>query len=97
MFKHSDFLIFIREKVANILLLLLLEKEQKITIAFLSKKSDLNYSHTKKVIQKYEECGFITTKKIGRDRIIALTTKGKKVAQLLLKIKNESNELVNVK
>ena len=61
-------------------------KSIKVNMLKLTKESDLTYSHSTKLFKILEENKIITMEKIGRERIIKLTNKGKILCCKLLKI-----------
>ncbi len=54
----------------------------------LAKNVDCTYSHVVKVLKVFEDNGLVKFEKKGRLKILKLTDKGSKVAELLTEVKN---------
>ncbi len=79
--KSSGFGIFLREKPIELLLCLI--KQNKIKYpSMLAKESKCTYSHTVHLLQKMEKADLVKFEKKGRLKLIILTKKGEKVADL---------------
>lgn len=76
--------IFIRDRIPDVLFFVLDGKGS--SISNLSKKTSITYSHMTKLIKKFNLGGLISTEKIGRERIIILTKKGKRARDLFKEI-----------
>lgn len=75
-----------REKCA-LLLVAIPEKNIGVSIVYLSKKSDMTYSHAHKILEQCELAGIIRNpEKVGRERMIVLTEKGLKLKEHILEI-----------
>ena len=74
---------FLREKPVMIMLYLIDPSESKKTISFISKKTDLTYSHAIKIIKLLEKNELISSQLTGRNRELTLTKKGYIFAQEL--------------
>ncbi len=74
-----------REKPVKILLKLN-SANGKSYASIIAKEADCTYSHTVKVIQRFEEEGLLKFVKDGRIKAIELTPKGRKVAEELKKL-----------
>lgn len=66
--------------------ILLNMNERKNTIKT-SKKSNLTYSHTYKVLDDLENLGLIISIRNGRERLVELTDKGKEAKECILNLK----------
>lgn len=73
------FNVFFREKPALMLLEMRNTKVESYASA-LAKEVDCTYSHVVKIVQEMHKAGLVTFKKMGRLKLLALTTKGEKVA-----------------
>ncbi len=62
------------------MLVYLLNDDIKRYASILAKKADCTYSHTIRILQEFDRYGLVTLKKSGRQKMIALTKKGKDVA-----------------
>ena len=51
------------------------------------KETNTTFSHVAKTIRKLEDMGLIKTKRLTREKEITLTEKGKKVKNILLRLK----------
>ena len=85
--KHNPiFNVFFREKPAMMLVTL---KHAKETYASsLAKKIDCTYSHVVKILQEMEKANLVNFNKQGRLKMLTLTKKGEKVADLIDQIYN---------
>lgn len=79
--------ILVREKVSGILIEMLGTEAIGKSSTYLSRKTDLTYSHAVKVLQDFQKAGLINIEKRGRRNIIVLTWQGRKVAQYFSEIK----------
>lgn len=57
-------------------------------ISDISKKSNITYSHSVKIVNILISKGLLSNEKIGRKNIIKLSDKGKKISDNLLKLEN---------
>ena len=69
----------LRQAVVKILLVL--KYNDGVSMTYVSKKADLTFSQTVKVLGKMEKLGLVSFEKIGRIKLTYLTEKGKEVAQ----------------
>jgi predicted transcriptional regulator len=74
----KDFLF--KEKPLKLLLSL---SEKPLNISQLARKTGTTYSHTLKMLNILYENDIIEVKKIGREKIISITKKGKKILEKL--------------
>tara|TARA_Y100000310_G_scaffold282785_1_gene304264 strand:+ start:2293 stop:2577 length:285 start_codon:yes stop_codon:yes gene_type:complete len=72
--------IFVREKPVALLLCLL--KAQNNYPSQLAKDAQCTYSHTVHLLQKFEKQKLVSFEKQGRLKLVHLTKKGEKVAEL---------------
>ena len=70
-----------------LLLLGLRSPKGEVYASSLAKEIDCTYSHVVKVIQQMQEAGLVTFKKQGRLKLLALTSRGQKVADFIQNIK----------
>jgi predicted transcriptional regulator len=63
-------------------------KKTKLSISYLSKKTDLTYAHSFKIITILEEAKLIKLQRVGRWSLLSLTPTGKKFA---IKLKEASD------
>ncbi|MBC5793147.1 MAG: winged helix DNA-binding protein [Nanohaloarchaea archaeon] len=76
--------LFINEKPYKMIIKLLRNRlKDDLCKHDLSKAVDSTYSHTVKVVDRFEELELIETKKEGRKMVITLTSKGVEVAKAL--------------
>ena len=80
--------IFLREKPSKILISLHRESTENYASA-LSTQVDCTYSHTVRLIQKFDQLGLIETKKEGRKKIVELTNNGETIASNLSDVFNK--------
>lgn len=59
----------------------------------ISSNVDCTYSHTVRIIQKFEDRGLVDTKKKGRKKMIQLTSNGREIAEDLGELMHSLNEL----
>ena len=74
--------------VGNFALVYLLDKKDAYA-SMLAKEVDVTYSHCVKTLQQLEEGGLVIRERIGRESRIKLTDKGKEIAMLCAKIRQE--------
>lgn len=81
------------EALENILLfkkpakmLLNLYKNNKSIASRVAKETDITYSHVVKIFVMFQKHGLVVFEKIGREKSIALTYKGKEIASAIAKI-----------
>lgn len=82
---EEDVQIFLREKPSKILVSLSNPSKENYASA-LSTNVGCTYSHTVRLLQKFEDLGLIETEKKGRKKIMTLTDKGEKVASNLSEV-----------
>ncbi|MFQ6088053.1 MAG: winged helix-turn-helix domain-containing protein [Candidatus Methanofastidiosia archaeon] len=75
---------FLKEKTVSIMVALF-ESKKSLYVSEVAKKSDCMYPYALGVLNKFEEKGFVTSKKEGRTRYFTLTASGKKIASSLRK------------
>ncbi|MCK5107589.1 MAG: winged helix DNA-binding protein [Nanoarchaeota archaeon] len=80
--QKAIFNVFFREKPAMMLINLRNGKEGTYASS-LAKKIDCTYSHVVKILQEMEKAGLVNFNKQGRLKILTLTKKGEKVAELI--------------
>lgn len=78
--------LFVRPKVSKIFLFLLENTSEPKSISYITKKTNLQFSHAHKIIRKMESEQLISLEKIGRIQLISLTKKGTELAQKISKI-----------
>ena len=78
--------VFFREKPVKMLTELLNDKGERYASS-LAKSVDCTYSHVVKILQDMQTAGLITFKKTGRLKLLALTPKGRAVAEHMEKIR----------
>jgi len=78
--KEENECIFIREKPVALLLCLL--KIQNNYPSQLAKDAQCTYSHTVHLLQKFEKQKLVSFEKQGRLKLVRLTKKGEKIAEL---------------
>ena len=66
----------------TILITLITNGKRPFNMARLSHTIHSTYSHTNKILKVQREQGLVNFQKVGRDIIITLTEKGRKVAEL---------------
>lgn len=81
----EDIQVFLREKPSKILVSLSNPSKENYASA-LSTNVGCTYSHTVRLLQKFEELGLVEAKKKGRKKMIVLTDKGEKVASNLSEV-----------
>jgi len=79
--KQRGFGIFLREKPIELLLCLTRQNRSKYP-SMLAKEAKCTYSHTVHLLQRMEEQGLVRFEKQGRLKLVALTGKGERVADL---------------
>jgi len=79
--KKKGFGIFLREKPIELLLCLTRQSRSKYP-SMLAKEAKCTYSHTVHLLQKMENQGLVNFEKKGRLKLVSLTGKGEKVADL---------------
>lgn len=67
--------------------LLYLEKNRYSNLSDISRSLNTSYSYVFQIIQKLEQSGLVKATKIGREKKIMLTDKGREVTQLIAEIK----------
>lgn len=72
---------FIHEKPVRILVKL--QSPQEYYASALSTEIDATYSHTVKILQRMQEHELVEFEERGRKKIVTLTEKGKKIAEVL--------------
>lgn len=85
--KAKFFDVIFREKPA-MLLVTIRESKIEIYASTLAKKIDCTYSHVVKLLKIMSKAGLITFQKRGRLKILALTSKGMKLADQISLSKN---------
>ncbi len=70
--------LIMHKKIAKMITVLL--QENKWTLSKLSKETGLSFPYVIKKVKEFEKIGIIITTKEGKNRIIALTEKGAKIA-----------------
>lgn len=95
MLKHAKFWskdegqdILVRDKPVA-LLLCLLKGDQNNYPSQLAKDAECTYSHTVHLLQKFEKYKLVVFEKQGRLKLVALTKKGRKIAELLKDLDRE--------
>lgn len=76
--------IFVRNRIPGILFFIV--DDRKVTISSLAKETNITYSHMIKLIRYFSLDRIVSTEKIGRDRIVTLTAKGRKIKRLFREI-----------
>ncbi len=89
--KSSGFDIFMREKPIELLLCLIRRNKAKYP-SMLAKESKCTYSHTVHLLQKMEKSGLVKFEKKGRLKLVVLTRKGEKVADLFEEVGRALNK-----
>lgn len=79
--------IFLREKPCQILIALKSSDEGNRYSSAISRRINVTYSHTVKIIHYMIELKLVKVKRHNRSKILELTLKGSKIADLLIKIK----------
>jgi len=79
--KSQGFGVFLREKPIELLLCLTKTRRPKYP-SMLAKDAKCTYSHTVHLLQKMERLGLARFEKKGRLKLVNLTKKGEKVAEL---------------
>ena len=90
--KSSGFDIFLREKPIELLLCLLRRNKRSKYPSMLAKESKCTYSHTVHLLQKMEKSGLVKFEKKGRLKLVVLTKKGEKVADLFEEVGRTLNK-----
>lgn len=75
-------------------MMIVLRKNEGITITSLANKTRLTFSYTAEVVNRLETLGIIKTIKTGRDRLVSLTDLGRAIAT---DINHLNNNLKKVK
>lgn len=84
--KKSGVIIF-KDKQARILLFLR-TSEQELYISYIAKMTNTTYVHTCKFLKECEADGITMSERHGKIKVIKLTDKGKKIAELIDSIYN---------
>jgi predicted transcriptional regulator len=85
--------IFFKEKPSLVLLFLNKNNDDvQKTISSLSRDTNNVFCHTTNIIDNLQKNNIITYKKEGRNKIISLTSKGKKLAELMEQMMNVDND-----
>lgn len=82
--------IFLKEKPSLILLALNKNNNIEKTVSCLVKDADSVFAHVTNTISSFKKENIVTSKKMGRKKIITLTEKGKQLAKLLEEVLNIS-------
>jgi DNA-binding MarR family transcriptional regulator len=80
------FNVFFREK-PTMMLIGLYNAKSEVYASNLAKQVDCTYSHVVKILQQMQKAGLINFNKTGRLKLLALTPKGKEVAENIEKIR----------
>jgi predicted transcriptional regulator len=80
------FNVFFREK-PTMMLIGLYNAKSEVYASNLAKQVDCTYSHVVKILQQMQKAGLITFNKTGRLKLLALTQKGKDIAENIEKIR----------
>ena len=80
--------VFFREKPIKILLNLKNSKTE-VYASSVAKKIDCTYSHVVKILQEMEKANLVNFKKMGRLKLLTLTSKGTAVADLVEQVINK--------
>ena len=86
--KKEIFEVFVRRKPAMILVSLRKGGKNKYG-SILAKEVDCTYSHAVKILQEMEKARLVTFEKQGRIKSIVLTDNGNKIAEFIVKIKDQ--------
>lgn len=89
--KAGGFDIFLREKPIELLLCLIRKTKAKYP-SMLAKESKCTYSHTVHLLQKMEKVGLVKFEKKGRLKLIVLTKKGERIADLFEEVGRTLNK-----
>lgn len=73
-------------------ILLLLIQEQKWTVSLLSRRMNLSFLATMRILKNLEQEGYIITKKEKKFRYVSLTEKGTRVAEKIKELISVINE-----
>jgi predicted transcriptional regulator len=85
---------FLHEKTVEIILKIL-EAEENEKCAYplsISKEVGSPYSYISKVLSEFEENALVETEFKGRIRVVRFTEEGKKIAEMLRRLKDELNK-----
>jgi len=86
---NLDRLVFGRQPQAILKQLYLMNGNSKIYASKLARLSDTTYSHTVKVIKLFSEQGIVDVdEKIGRERHLKITDKGRKIIIRVIEIED---------
>lgn len=80
------FSVFARPKPCRILMLLR-DSENQWHLSKLAKSSDTTYVYVTKLVTKLEKAGFVSIESKGKKRLVKLTEKGLKAANLINEMK----------
>ncbi len=83
-YKHAKILIALRDN------------SQSWYLASLAKAAGATYVHTCNFVESCEQIGFITSEKHGKEKIIKLTERGSKVADMVASIYSELSSTQNI-
>lgn len=84
--------VFLRSKPAQILVGIRRGRDAKYA-SVLSKEADCTYSHTVKVLDRFEEDGLIEFEKEGRKKLIELTDRGQQLAMTMDRLMTQLDDL----
>lgn len=79
--------IFLNEKPVKALVVIRRSRDE-IYGSVVSRKIDTTYAHTVKIISQLEDEGLIQSEKKGRKKILTLTDKGERYADLFIEMLN---------
>lgn len=82
---------FLNEKPVKALVSIRRTRED-IHVSVVARKIDTTHAHTVKIIRRLEEDGYITSRKMGRKKLLFLTEKGEQVADLFGEVLAEIGE-----
>ncbi|OIO64339.1 hypothetical protein COY28_05955 [Candidatus Woesearchaeota archaeon CG_4_10_14_0_2_um_filter_57_5] len=83
MAKRNVFDIFFREKPA-MMLIALRNAKGEVYASTIAKQIDCTYSHVVKILQETEKAGLIKFNKQGRLKLLRLTERGEKLADIMV-------------
>lgn len=81
------FNVFFREK-PTLMLVNLYNASNDVYASNLAKQVDCTYSHVVKILQEMSKAGLVNFQKEGRLKILKLTDKGRKIAEMMNDIKS---------
>jgi len=84
--------VFLRDKPAKILVGIRRGQDRKYA-SVLSKEADCTYSHTKKVLDRFEDDGLIRFDEEGRKKLIELTDRGRQLARTMDRLMTQLDDL----